>query len=86
MFWLYAMRIQTFVQSSFISTLQTAHTHVCIHTHTITSVLYLGKFRNHCYLGGWCMVTVESWPEPLMDHLGKDRVSPGSIGEGSSEV
>jgi len=33
-----------------------------------------------------CMVIVESQPEPLIDHLGKGWVSPGSTGEDNSAV
>ena len=34
------------------------------------------------------IVTVESWPEPLIEHLGKvlSPFSPGSTGEGNSAV
>jgi len=32
------------------------------------------------------MGTVESRPEPLIEHLGKELVSPGSTGEGNSAV
>jgi len=32
------------------------------------------------------MGTVESWPEPLIDHLGKGPGQPGSTGEGNSPV
>jgi len=32
------------------------------------------------------MGTVESWPEPLIEHLGKNQVSLGSTGEGISHV
>lgn len=30
-----------------------------------------------------CMVTVELRPEPLIEHLGKGPVGPGSTGEGN---
>jgi len=33
-----------------------------------------------------CMGTVESWPEPLIDHLRQELVSPGSTGVGNSPV
>ena len=33
-----------------------------------------------------CMGTVDSWPQPLIEHLGKEPVSPGSTGEGNSGV
>lgn len=63
MFWLYAMRIETFVQSSFITTLQNARTRVCICTRIMMSaktycVPYLGKLKNHSYPEGWCMGAV----------------------------
>ena len=32
------------------------------------------------------MVTVESQPEPLIEHLGKGWASPGSAAEGNSAV
>jgi len=32
------------------------------------------------------MVTIESWPEPLIEQLGKGPVSPGNAGEGNSAV
>ena len=32
------------------------------------------------------MGTAESRPEPLIEHLGKDPVSPGSTGEGNAAV
>jgi len=32
------------------------------------------------------MGTVESWPEPLLEHPGKGLVSPGSTGGDSSAV
>jgi len=39
-----------------------------------------------CCEGVECMGTVESWPEPLMDHLRQGLGSRGSTGEGNSPV
>ena len=67
---------------------KTSPLHYSLHHYCVTDVKRSQNHSVSCYTGEisvrWCMGTVRSWPEPVIEHLVKGCASPESTGVSNS--